>query len=283
MNLHPPPPSPACSASTSAWLRGCVWAPRRAALLFMLTAGSALPAWATLHCTDSQGRAVIASTAAVAQLPGYRCAPAPAPAPAPTGTARAEAALGLGMPAAVQRAPGDAPGGLQWVATGAVALRLQAPGAASSDNTPGASTTSVARTAAAAQRLLPLISEAAQRYAHDVDLLKAIIHVESGFNAGAVSPKGAVGLMQLMPATARRMGVEGGQASLFDPHTNLQAGARYLRLLLDLFAGRMDLAVAAYNAGEGAVQRHHHQVPPFRETQAYVQRVLARYEHYKAE
>jgi soluble lytic murein transglycosylase-like protein len=116
----------------------------------------------------------------------------------------------------------------------------------------------------------------------DYELLKALIATESGFDAGAVSPKGAVGLMQVMPATAQRYGVSGDkktpvQKKLADPRTNIKAGTRYLRYLLDLFPGRLELALAAYNAGEGAVQRAGNQVPNYRETQNYVKTVMQLY------
>lgn len=120
--------------------------------------------------------------------------------------------------------------------------------------------------------------------AHDVDyeLLQALIATESGFNARAVSPKGAVGLMQLMPATARRYGVTADgkmpvEQKLADPRTNIKAGTRYLRYLLDLFPGRLELALAAYNAGEGAVQRAGNKIPNYRETQNYVKTVMQLY------
>jgi hypothetical protein len=119
---------------------------------------------------------------------------------------------------------------------------------------------------------------------HDVDyeLLQALIATESGFDARAVSPKGAIGLMQVMPATAERYGVTGDSRTtvgkkLADPRTNVRAGTRYLRYLLDLFPGRLELALAAYNAGEGAVQRAGNQVPNYRETQNYVKTVMQLY------
>jgi soluble lytic murein transglycosylase-like protein len=120
--------------------------------------------------------------------------------------------------------------------------------------------------------------------AHDVDyeLLKALIATESGFDTRAVSPKGAVGLMQIMPATAERYGVSGDARTpvdkkLTDPRTNIKAGTRYLRYLLDLFPGRLELALAAYNAGEGAVQRAGNKIPNYRETQNYVKTVMQLY------
>jgi soluble lytic murein transglycosylase-like protein len=120
----------------------------------------------------------------------------------------------------------------------------------------------------------------------DFELLKALIATESGFDAKAVSPKGAVGLMQVMPETAQRYGVTGDDrhpvhSKLFDPGVNINAGAKYLRYLLNLFPGRLDLALAAYNAGEGAVMRAGRQVPNYRETQNYVKTVMQLYEMLK--
>lgn len=103
-------------------------------------------------------------------------------------------------------------------------------------------------------------------------LALALVEVESGFRARARSPKGAVGLMQLMPATAARYGV----ADPLDVDANLRGGMRYLCDLFALF-GRAELALAAYNAGEGAVARHGNSIPPYAETQAYVPRILARH------
>ncbi len=136
--------------------------------------------------------------------------------------------------------------------------------------------------AADLQAFGPLIDAAASRYGHDANLLKAIVQVESGFNPKAVSPKGAVGLMQVMPATARGLGVDGPSGALFDPARNLDTGARYLRQLMDRFVNRPDLAIAAYNAGETAVMRHGYGIPPYPETQAYVKNVLGRYEQMRA-
>lgn len=114
-----------------------------------------------------------------------------------------------------------------------------------------------------------IISEAAAKYNIDPALLKAVIHAESGFKPNAVSPAGAQGLMQLMPSTAAALGV----TDPFDPEQNIYAGARYLRAQLDRFGGDVALALAAYNAGPGAVARYGG-VPPYKETQRYVQRVL---------
>lgn len=116
-----------------------------------------------------------------------------------------------------------------------------------------------------------LIEEVARR--HDVapHLVRAVIKVESNFQSHARSPKGAVGLMQVMPATGRRFGA----ADLRDPRSNLSAGTQYLRWLLNRFDEDLTLALAAYNAGEGAVERYGRRIPPFAETQGYVSKVLA--------
>jgi soluble lytic murein transglycosylase-like protein len=114
-----------------------------------------------------------------------------------------------------------------------------------------------------------LIRTASRRYDVDERLVRAVVAAESGSDARAVSPVGAMGLMQLMPSTASELRV----ADAFDPEQNLDGGVRYLRGLLDRFPGRPDLALAAYNAGPAAVERHGG-MPPFSETRAYVRRVL---------
>ena len=120
----------------------------------------------------------------------------------------------------------------------------------------------------------------------DYELLQALIATESGFNTHAVSPKGAVGLMQLMPPTAQRYGVRPDKNSpiekkLTDPQTNIRAGSRYLRDLIDMFPGQLELALAAYNAGEGAVQRAGNKIPNYPETKNYVKTVMQLYAHLK--
>lgn len=121
----------------------------------------------------------------------------------------------------------------------------------------------------------PILS-AATRYGVDPALVRAVIHAESAFKADAVSRKGAIGLMQLMPATAKDMGVE--DSSL--PAQNIQGGVKYLAWLLELHKGDVTLATAAYNAGPGAVRRHQG-IPPFAETQTYVKRVKILHDRYQ--
>lgn len=120
-------------------------------------------------------------------------------------------------------------------------------------------------------RFEPIIREHAERNALEPDLVRAVIQVESGFNPKALSPKGAMGLMQLMPATAVQLGVD----DPWDAEQNIRGGTVYLRQLLDRYHGNEQLALAAYNAGPGAVDRAGQRVPRFRETQDYVKKVGA--------
>jgi len=117
-----------------------------------------------------------------------------------------------------------------------------------------------------------LIYDIAVRHSINPQLVAALIHVESAFNARAVSPKGACGLMQLLPGTARRFGVT-KKKDLFDPKKNLEAGVKYLKWLTNRFGGDVQKTLAAYNAGEGAVDRFGG-IPPYRETQNYVQKIF---------
>jgi soluble lytic murein transglycosylase-like protein len=114
-----------------------------------------------------------------------------------------------------------------------------------------------------------LARAAAQRHGLDPDLVLAVVAVESGFQPRAISPKGAQGLMQLMPPTARELGV----TNAFDPAQNLDGGSRHLSALIARYGGDLTKALAAYNAGQGAVDRHRG-IPPYRETRDYVKRVL---------
>jgi soluble lytic murein transglycosylase-like protein len=130
-----------------------------------------------------------------------------------------------------------------------------------------------ARLLARAAQYDAIIEKAALAAAVEPNLLRAVIVVESGFNSRAVSKRGAVGLMQLMPATASRFGV----SNPYDPRENVHAGARYLKFLMNRFGQNVRLALAAYNAGEDAVVRNGGQIPPFTETMAYVPKVLRIY------
>ena len=118
-----------------------------------------------------------------------------------------------------------------------------------------------------------LVMKSAARHGVDPNLVMAVMRQESGFNPRARSYKGASGLMQLMPATARRFGVE----NIYDPAQNIDAGTRYLRFLLDTFDGDVELALAGYNAGENAVVNSGYKIPRYRETQNYVRTISAKY------
>lgn len=131
-----------------------------------------------------------------------------------------------------------------------------------------------------------LLREASLTHGIDYELLQALIATESGFDTHAVSPKGAVGLMQLIPPTAERYGVRADKTSaiekkLTDPRINIRAGSRYLSYLIKLFPGQLELALAAYNAGEGAVQRAGNKIPNYPETKNYVKTVMQLYNHLK--
>ena len=127
------------------------------------------------------------------------------------------------------------------------------------------------------KKYTPIIASAAIKYQLDPKLLHAVIREESGYNPVAISSAGAVGLMQLMPATAKRFGVKNRR----DPHQNVNAGAKYLKHLLGLFNSNLKLAVAAYNAGENAVKKYNNTIPPYPETQRYVKKVMRTYQQLK--
>jgi hypothetical protein len=124
-----------------------------------------------------------------------------------------------------------------------------------------------------------IINKAADKFNLDSALIKAIIKAESNFNHRAVSPVGAQGLMQLMPQTASLMQVDDS----FHPEKNIEGGARYLSYLLKTYRNNLELALAAYNAGEKAVAKYNYNIPPYRETQNYVRRVLSFYKSYRNE
>ena len=121
-----------------------------------------------------------------------------------------------------------------------------------------------------------LIVKTSDKYRVDAALVKAIIKAESNFNHRAVSPVGARGLMQLMPATAASLQVEDS----FHPEKNIEGGVRYLRYLMNLFNGNLPLVLAAYNSGENTVLRYKNRIPPYQETQTYVRRVLGYFSRY---
>lgn len=136
----------------------------------------------------------------------------------------------------------------------------------------GASRTSSGRNSSISHRSKQyeqLITQASQAHNLDPALVKAVIHAESSFNPQAISPNGAIGLMQLMPTTAKRLGVRPHV-----PEENIKGGVRYLSALIQAFKGNLKMALAAYNAGEGAVRRYQG-IPPYEETQTYVKKVLA--------
>lgn len=131
-----------------------------------------------------------------------------------------------------------------------------------------------------------LLKDASLTHGIDYELLQALIATESGFDTFAVSPKGAVGLMQLMPPTAERYGVKADkkmpiEKKLTDPQINIKAGSTYLRDLIRMYPGQLELAIAAYNAGEGAVQRAGNKIPNYPETRKYVKTVMQLYGHLK--
>jgi soluble lytic murein transglycosylase-like protein len=142
----------------------------------------------------------------------------------------------------------------------------------------GTGPVSMPQLAARRNALEPLVQRIAAMHGVHAALLKAIIEVESGFDAHARSSKGAIGLMQVMPATAARY----GRFNLYSPEENVDVGARYLRDLLSMFGGNVRLAVAAYNAGENAVIHSGWQVPAYPETLKYVPMVLERYNRFQS-
>ena len=117
------------------------------------------------------------------------------------------------------------------------------------------------------------IVDSSRKYRVDPLLIYAQMHQESSFKLKALSHKGASGLMQLMPATARRLGV----TNIYDPRQNIDGGVKYMRMLLDMFGQDVRLALAGYNAGEGAVMKYGYQIPPYNETREYVRRITSRY------
>jgi soluble lytic murein transglycosylase-like protein len=137
------------------------------------------------------------------------------------------------------------------------------------------------------KKFMPLLNQAAQEFNLEPALLKAVMAAESGFNPSALSPKGAIGLMQIMPTTAERYGLRTDkkqtvEQKLGDPKTNIRLGARYLRDLGQMFPRQQQLVIASYNAGEGTVQKYRNTIPPYPETRNYVQLVTQFYHFYSA-
>lgn len=117
-----------------------------------------------------------------------------------------------------------------------------------------------------------IIQTAAQKHSVPTDLIHSIIHAESNYNSQAISPKGAIGLMQLMPETAKEYGVK----NLYDPKENIEGGVKYLKDLIRLFNKKTDLVLAAYNAGQEAIKKHGG-IPPYPETRNYIKKIMASY------
>lgn len=124
------------------------------------------------------------------------------------------------------------------------------------------------------KKFTPFIADAAEKYSLDEKLLHAVIQTESAYDEAAISSAGAVGLMQLMPATAKRFGVSNRK----DAEQNIDGGAQYLKILQNMFDYDLNLVLASYNAGEGAVKKYHNSIPPYPETQNYVRKVLKLYQ-----
>lgn len=204
--------------------------------------------------------------------------------PAPRKFALAEAACGsLGAPRAQTAAPRLAaqlslytePSAAEQSFDDVVAPAAPAVGPAprSPRRAPAASGATVQRIRA----LVPVVADAAVRYGIDPLLLHAVAHVESRHQAGARSHAGARGVMQVMPGTARRFGLDDPLRELLQPELNVAVGAEYLKTLQKRFGNDLSLVLAAYNAGEGAVEKYGRRIPPYPETQAYVRDVLATY------
>jgi soluble lytic murein transglycosylase-like protein len=215
---------------------------------------------------------VLAVQSRIADITGAASAPAAAPPVAPA----AEASTPDGLPLLDPSQLGNTPFA-ELVQAALASHGVKAP-------VDGDGISYAGTTAAQAPSMVPpaeieqLVSANSAQWNVDPNLIKAIIANESGFNANATSGVGAQGLMQLMPGTAAGLGV----TNSYDPQQNVWGGTRYIKGLLDRFGGNVKLAVAAYNAGPGAVEKYSG-VPPYAETQNYVQNVLSSYEKYRSQ
>jgi soluble lytic murein transglycosylase-like protein len=152
------------------------------------------------------------------------------------------------------------------------------PEPAANDGPPSAELLQMLTNPTFSRQYSPMVTDVAREHKLDAALLHAVITVESGYNPKAKSPKGAIGLMQLMPDTAKRYDVR----NIWDPSENVRGGARYLRYLLQLFNDNLSLALAAYNAGEAAVIQYGNKIPPYAETRSYVPKVLLHYDRFRS-
>lgn len=274
-------------------------------ILASLVAGAFAPAYAQGPAqSPAQSTALCSAQLSPAQSERFRmldqaCQPAPAPAltawqrvwtAAPVGrVAEADVVVAterVAVPRDAVQAPVRESALLQLYGTSGVVMARVGPSpvvasatrvssrAVGRNPTRHLTATATAKTRALA--LAPQVDAVARR--HDIDplLLHAVAHVESRYNSQAVSSAGARGVMQVMPATAARFGVERASA-LHDAPTNLDVSAAYLKNLQGRFGTNLPLVLAAYNAGEGAVERHGRRIPPYAETQSYVKQVLAQY------
>ena len=231
-----------------------------AAAFGALLATAAAPARAAWDCADSFGTHYLVA-GPFGESADVRCTPLEQAAAGLPAAQDADAAPALlAAPASAEKAAG---GGQLLLAAEPVR--------------PGTS-----RLAARRRQLDPLIEATAAEFGLDADLLRAVVQIESRFNPNAISPRGAIGLMQVMPSTAASLGLARPKEALLDPRANLRTGARYLQRLSLQFAGAIELVLAAYNAGENSVLRNGWTLPPYPETQAYVRDVLEVYRELRA-
>jgi len=234
---------------------------RGAAVAFgALLATAAAPARATWDCADAFGNHYLVADR-FGESADVRCAPLEEAPVEPAVAAGADVmSAHLSAPAPISNAAGN----------GQLVLAAATP-------RPDASLLAARR-----RQIDPLIEATAAEFGLDADLLRAVVEIESRFNPNAISPRGAIGLMQVMPSTAASLGLARPKEALLDPRANLRTGARYLQRLSLQFAGAIELVLAAYNAGEGSVMRNGWMLPPYPETQAYVRDVLEVYHGLRA-